>query len=102
MKPLRHGELANSVELRGRRPPADVLSRAIRDHLLRLAAERHCTGMSDRQAAEMLRTKLTRYQTGAWRRDRFSEACPDRHRGTLNELLWQTLMIRDAIPVIAR
>ena len=91
MKPLRHGDLTNYVELRGRRPPADVLSRAIRDHLLRLAAERHCRGMSDREAAETLRTKLGRYRECAWQRDRICEACPDRHRGKLNELFWQVL-----------
>ena len=86
------------VELRGRRSPADVLGRAIRDHLVRLAASRYCGGMSDRQAASYLRSRLLRYAEGAWRRDRICEACPDRHRGTINELLWQVLMIRDAIP----
>ena len=87
------------VDARGRRPPADVLARAIRDHLLRTAADRFCAGMKDRPAAAMLRTKLSRYRNeGGWRRDRFEGQCPDRHRGTVTELLWTILKIRDAIP----
>ncbi|MET4030124.1 MULTISPECIES: hypothetical protein [unclassified Bradyrhizobium] len=83
---------------RGQRPPADVLARAVRDHLLRTAAKRFCVGMKDRPAAEFLRTKLARYRAGAWQRDRVEGQCPDRHRGTVTELLWTILTIRDAIP----
>ena len=63
MKPLRHGDLTNSapLDLRGQRKPADVLARAARDYFLSLAAERFFSGLSDRQAAEMLSVKLTRY-----------------------------------------
>jgi hypothetical protein len=100
MKPLRSIDLTDAEPLdgRGRRSPADILSRTARDHLLRLAAERHCQGLSDRAAAEVLRTKLTRYQTGAWQRDRAEVRCPDRHRGKLTELLWQVLRVRDMTP----
>jgi hypothetical protein len=86
------------VDLRGRRTPADVLGRTIRDHLLRTAAERHLSGLSDRQAAEVLRAKLARYREGGWRRDRAELQCPDRLRGTINELFWQVLAIRDMDP----
>ena len=86
------------VEGRGRRKPADVLARTIRDHLLRLARDRFCRGMSDRAAADYLRAKLARYREGAWRRDRVEERCPDRHLGTINDLFWQALRTRDAIP----
>jgi hypothetical protein len=96
MKPLRHPLVP--VDARGRRPPADVLARTIRDHLLRVAAARFCVGVSDRQAAMMLRTKLDRYRLGAWRRERIEDVCPDRHRGTVTELLWTMLKVRDAIP----
>jgi hypothetical protein len=100
MKPLRTGDLTNSgpVDWRGRRTPADVLGRTIRDHLLRIAAERHLSGLSDRQAAEMLRTKLTRYAAGSWRRDRVEDLCPARHHGRIEALLWETLRTRDMIP----
>ena len=98
MKPLRHGELANSVELRGRRPPADVLRRSIRDYLLRLARDHYFAGVSDRQAAEMIRTKLMRYAAGAWRRDRFEDRCPDRHRGRIEATMWELLRVRDHVP----
>jgi hypothetical protein len=90
---------AAPIDARGRRPPADVLARAVRDHLLRTAADRFCVGMSDRQAAMVLRTKLDRYRLGAWQRDRAAGAqCPDRHRGSVTELLWTILKIRDAVP----
>ena len=83
---------------RGRRTPADVLGRTIRDHLLRTAADRYCVGMSDRAAAAYLRTKLARYREGAFRRDRVEVRCPDRHRGTLNALFYELLMVRDMVP----
>jgi hypothetical protein len=100
MKPVRTIELTHpaAVDARGRRPPADVLARAVRDHLLRAAADRFCVGMSDRQAAMVLRTKLDRYRLGAWRRDRVEVQCPDRHRSSVTELLWTILKIRDAVP----
>jgi hypothetical protein len=100
MKSVRTIEVmrAEPVDARGRRPPADVLARAVRDHLLRVAAARFCVGMRDRPAASFLRTKLIRYHQGAWRRDRVEVQCPARHRGTINELLWTILSIRDAIP----
>lgn len=94
MKPLRHPLVADG---RGRRTPAAVLALAVRDHLLREAARRYCVGMSDRQAAVFLRTKLARYREGAWRRDRVEEQCPARYRGTITELFWLALTIRDAV-----
>jgi hypothetical protein len=100
MKPHRPSIFADAAPIdgRGRRSPADVLARTIRDHLLRTAADRFCAGMKHRPAAAMLRTKLARYRAGAWQRDRVEVRCPDRHRGTVTELLWTILTIRDAIP----
>jgi hypothetical protein len=100
MRPLRSSAFADAapVDGRGRRTPADVLGRTIRDHLLRTAADRFCVGMSDRQAATYLRSKLALYRECAWVRERSEDRCPDRHQGTLKELLWTTLKIRDAIP----
>ena len=100
MRPHRASAFADAtpVDGRGRRSPGDVLARAVRDHLLRIAADRFCAGMSDRAAAKHLHTKLSRYRAGAWRRDRSEALCPARHRGTVNELMWLVLKIRDAIP----
>lgn len=86
------------LDLRGRRTPADVLARAIRDHLLRTAADRYCRGLSDRSAAEMIRTKLARYREGAFRRHRSEDQMPEKLRGTLNGMFWELLMVRDAVP----
>ena len=86
------------VDGRGRRSPADVLARTIRDHLLRTAADRFCAGMSDRATAAMLRSKLIQYREGAWRRDRVALRCPDRLHGSIKELFWQLLTVRDAVP----
>ena len=83
---------------RGQRKPADVVARASRDYLLRLACERHCQGLSDRAAAEMLRTKLARYASGAWQRDRAEDLCPARYHGRIEALLWQVLRARDYVP----
>jgi hypothetical protein len=86
------------VDGRGQRSPANVLARTIRDHLFRTAADRFCVGMKHRPAAVKLRSKLIQYRKGAWRRDRVEMRCPDRLRGTVNELFWQLLKARDAIP----
>jgi hypothetical protein len=100
MKQLRAAELTNYApfDRRGVRKPGDVLAGTSRDYLLRLAAERFFAGASDRQAAEMLHAKLTRYAAGAWRRDRSEERCPDRHRGRIEALLREILQTRDAVP----
>jgi hypothetical protein len=58
--------------------------------------------MSARQAADFLQTRLSRYQQGAWRRDRvqatIEPTCPPKYRGTVTEWLWLILRVRDAIP----
>ena len=76
---------------------ANMLARDERDHFLRAAADRYCVGMSDRAAAAMLYTKLRRYREGAWRRDRAEALCPARHRGTINELMWCVLRVRNRL-----
>jgi hypothetical protein len=95
VKPLRHPLLPDG---RGRRTAATLDAIACRDALLVEAARRYCAGMSDRAAAAMLHTKLARYRAGAWRRTRVEAQCPPRHLGRLDELLWQLLRLRDAIP----
>ena len=94
MKPLRHPMVRGP----GHRTPATLLAINERDRYLRAAADRFCTGMSGRTAGEMLRTKLLRYRSGAWRRDACENLCPARYKSTINELLWMTLKARDRVP----
>lgn len=100
MKPLRRSDVTNDVPLGGRGHRTGVTLDAInqRDRLLRQAADRFCAGMTDRAAAAMLHTKIARYRSGAWRRDAAELLCPVRYRGTITELLWCLLKVRDAVP----
>jgi hypothetical protein len=103
MKPLSARDLTNCapIDARGRRTPADILSRASRDHLLRLATERFFAELSARAAAELLCVRLARFRAGSWRRDRSEDLCPAKHHQRLEGLLWQILRVRDA-PVSSR
>ena len=94
MKPIRHP----FVPGRGRRTPQTLLAIDERDRFLREAARRYCAGMSERQAAEMLRSKLLRFRAAAWRRDASENLCPPRLRGTIGEFCWMILKVRDHVP----
>jgi hypothetical protein len=100
MRPLRATDLtdAEPFDRRGRRTPQTLLLIDERDALLRVAAARFCNGMSDREAARYLRSRLLVYQQGAWRRERIETTCPPRHAGKLAALLWLLLKTRDHVP----
>jgi hypothetical protein len=100
MRPVRASAFGDSapVDRRGKRLPETLQAIAQRDALLREAAARFCAGATHHQAAEMLRTKLLRYQTSAWRRDRAQPECPSRLAGRLDALLFQILRTRDHVP----
>ena len=74
------------------------LARATRDDALRAAARAFCRGMSDRAAAAFLRTRLLRYRSGAFWRDRLCDSPPDRLAGRLEARLWAVLMAVYAVP----
>ena len=99
MKPLRPSIFDDAVPLdgRGRRTPRLLRQLNERDALIRQAA-RFYPGVSDREAARQIRTKLLRYQQGAWRRERAEALCPPRHADKLTALLWRLLKVRDAVP----
>jgi hypothetical protein len=87
-----------SVDRRGRRTVGTKLKHHLRDYLIAECADRHFAGLRDREAARLIRQKLSRYQTGAWRRERSATCCPERHAGKLTSLLWQLLWLCDAVP----
>jgi hypothetical protein len=99
MKPVFRADLTNAepADYRGKRLPLTLLHMTVRDHFLRAAAEIHCTGMSDRQAAEWLSQRLARYRETAWQRDRVEEECPQRLYGRVNGLLWAVLKCSDRL-----
>jgi hypothetical protein len=95
-----HHELTHAVQVDGRshgRTPMTLLHLAVRDLFVRLAADIHCAGMSDRQAAEWLHTKFARYRECAWQRDRFEEECPPRLAGRVEALAWCALKCSDRL-----
>jgi hypothetical protein len=98
MKPHRPSIFADAVPVgRGHRTPMTTLRLTVRDLFLRAAAEIHCIGMSDRQAAEWLHKKLSRYRECAWRRDQNEALCPPRLAGRVNGLLWAALKCSDRL-----
>jgi hypothetical protein len=100
MRPDRGSTFADAapVDRRGHRSRQTELLISERDRYLRAAADRFCIGMSDRQAATMLHTKLARYRSAGWRRDASEALPPPRHRGTITEYLWCVLKCRDHAP----
>jgi hypothetical protein len=100
MKAVRCAELTGAVPIdrRGHRSYEFDLRLIERDKYLREAAARFCAGMSDRQAAAMLRTKLMRYREGGWRRDASETTPPTRLAGRIEAYCWRILKSRDAIP----
>jgi hypothetical protein len=90
--PLRHGDL------RGHRSAETLDAIARRNSLLVEAARRFCGGMSGREAARFLRTRLLRYECGTWRRSRVETQCPARHAGRIEAVLWAILKVRDHAP----
>lgn len=85
------------VDGRGRRTPATLLRLDERDSLLREAAQFYL-GASDREIARRLRSSLSLYRGGRWRRDRSEALCPPRYAGKVAAALWRLLKVHDAIP----
>jgi hypothetical protein len=99
MRPLRHSAFADAAPLdgRGHRTPATLLVLDERDKFL-VEAARFYPGTSDREIARQLRSALSRYREGRWRRDRSEALCPVRHAGTITAVLWMILKVRDHVP----
>lgn len=99
MKPHRPSAFADAVPVdgRGQRTPATLLLLDERDNLLREAAKFY-PGLSQREAARLIRIALLRYRDGRWRRDRSEATYPVQHQGKLTALLYALLRRRDAVP----
>jgi hypothetical protein len=89
---------AQPLDRRGKRSPATLLVIDERDRYLRFAARHFFTGVSDREAARMLRLRLSIYREGRWRRDRIELKCPLRLVGYLEATLWALLKTKDGLP----
>jgi hypothetical protein len=94
---MTHAEPLRMVAGHGRLPET-IAAINKRDGLIREAARRFYVGMSDREAARRLRSALTVYAAGRWRRDCSEAACPIQHRGKLIEILYRMLRVRDHVP----
>ena len=67
-----------------------------RDRYL-IEAAKFYPGCRDREVARRLRSALSIYRDGRWRRDRSAALCPHA-AGTVAAALWRVLKVRDAIP----
>ena len=75
------------------------LARATRDDTPRAAARAFCRGMSDRQAAAFLRTRLFALSVGSLSGViACADSPPDRLAGRLEARLWAVLMAVYAVP----
>lgn len=92
MKPLRHPLVPGP----GHRTPQTMLLLDERNKYL-VEASRFFRSPSDREVARQLRTALSTYRDGRWRRDRACEVCPPQHQGKLTATLWAILKTKDAL-----
>jgi hypothetical protein len=97
MKPLKHPLVPDRSHGRTRQV---LLLISERDALIRSAA-RFYPGASGREIARQLRTALSTYYGGRWRRDREVFTCPAQHKGKLTEVLFLLLRTHEHVPSIA-
>jgi hypothetical protein len=93
MKPLRH-PLVPGPGIRTRQTELLISER---DNLLAQAAK-FFPGCRHREIARRLRSALSTYRNGRWRRDRIEATCPPQHKGKLVQIMWMILKTIDAIP----
>jgi hypothetical protein len=94
MRPLRHPLLPAGP---GHRTPATLLAIDERNALLAEIARRFYPGLSHREIAHRLRSRLLIYRNGPWRRT-CTELRSPHPPEKIETLLWQLLRVRDAIP----
>ena len=92
---LTHG--AVPIDRRGHRTPNTLLMLDERDAMLVATARRFFSGMSHRETAHRLRSRLLIYQSGRWRRTS-AELRPPHDADSLDAALWCLLRIKDHVP----
>ena len=95
-QPDQNGQVEKRVGGRGRRSPRLLLELDERDRYL-IEAAKFFPGLSDRETARLLRSRLQIYQQGRWRRSRSEIWCPH-PADRVEAVLWALLRVRDAIP----
>lgn len=99
MKPVRSADLSGvpvDVRSHGRTPAVQLLIDE-RNALIRTAV-RFYPGASDREVARRLRSALSIYHGGRWRRtDRTEPRCPPQYAGRLDVVLWAVLKLHDHV-----
>ena len=90
--------LAEIDDRRGRRLPETIDALSQRDRLLVEAAATFLPQQSTLAAARKLHEILSRYHTGAWRRECAAESVPPRRIGQVEEFCWKILRLRDYCP----
>jgi hypothetical protein len=68
-----------------------------RNELLREIADRYYSDRCPAAQAQEIATDLSRYASSAWVREREAETCPSRHHGSVREMFWRMLMLRDHV-----
>jgi hypothetical protein len=104
MRPVHPADLTNAAPVDGRnhgRTPAVRLVLDERNNLLAEITRRFYGGLSHRETAHRLRSRLLIYRNGPWRRTCSELTCPAAHRGRLDEMLWLLLRTSDRVPSIA-
>jgi len=81
---------------RGETHPGDSLLFEKRDAALRLAVAMHGGGPTN-ENLKTVASKLERYHTSAWPRERFENSCPKHRRGRIEEYFWHALRARDRL-----
>lgn len=100
MKAVRCADLTGATPIsdrRGHRSPNTLLMLDERDAKLVATARRFFSGMSHRETAHRLRSRLLIYQSGRWRRTS-AELRPPHDADSLDAALWCLLRIKDHVP----
>ncbi len=76
-----------------------TVARTVKRHALIFeVVNRYRPNVSRAEQARWLHQEATRYQSGAWRRDRDLEQCPQQYAGKPAAFFWSILKFKDALP----
>lgn len=87
-------DLATALGVRGapgQRAPRTAAAMAERDRLVREAAATFFPGQTTTAQAAGIASKIRRYETAGWLRERGEQRCPSRHVGKIEASLWEIM-----------